>query len=365
MNQYKLLVLPGDGIGPEIIDEGLALLKQIEIIDNCSFDISKELVGGAAIDAYGEAIKDETIEIAKNSDAVLWGAVGGPKWDNPSSSVRPEQGLLKIRSELNLWANLRPVKIWGELINASSIKKEKLENVDILVIRELISGAYFGKPQERREKNGKREAVDTIYYNEDQIANVAHLGFQLAMKRKGKLHSVDKANVLESSRLWREVVHEIQPTYKDVIFQDILVDAATMHLIREPSDFDVIIASNLFGDIITDEASMLSGSLGMLPSASLSNLTEDGTGIGLYEPIHGSAPDIAGQGIANPIATFLCIAMMFRHSLNQETIADKIENSVEKVIALGLRTKDITNESDKPVSTKEMAQAIIAEYTKL
>ncbi len=365
MQQYNLLVLAGDGIGPEIVNEGLELLKQVEKIDNCSFNISEELVGGAAIDAYGEAIKDETIQIAKESNAVLWGAVGGPKWDNPSSSVRPEQGLLKIRSELNLWANLRPVKIWGELINASSIKKEKLVDVDILVIRELISGAYFGKPQERREKNGKREAVDTIYYNEDQIANVAHLGFQLALKRKGKLHSVDKANVLESSRLWREVVHEIQPQYKDVEFQDILVDAATMHLIRQPADFDVIIASNLFGDIITDEASMLSGSLGMLPSASLSSLSEEGTGIGLYEPIHGSAPDIAGQGIANPIAMFLCIAMMFRHSLNQEVIANKIEKSVEKVIGYGLRTKDISNDSDNPVSTKEMAKAIIDEYKKL
>ena len=362
MKQYKLLVLSGDGIGPEIIDVGLELIQQIEKNEQISFVITKELVGGAAIDEYGEAIKDETIAIAKQSDAVLWGAVGGPKWDNPSASVRPEQGLLKIRSELNLWANLRPVKIWGELINSSSIKKEKLIDVDILVIRELISGAYFGKPQERRIHNGKREAVDTIYYNEDQIANIAHLGFQLARKRKGKLHSVDKANVLESSRLWREVVHEIQSQYTDVDFQDILVDAATMHLIRQPSDFDVMIASNLFGDIITDEASMLSGSLGMLPSASLSDISESGTGVGLYEPIHGSAPDIAGKGIANPIATFLCIAMLFRYSLNLENIALKIEASVAKVIESGLRTQDIAEDSKDAVSTKQMANAIIEQY---
>jgi 3-isopropylmalate dehydrogenase len=305
MKKFKLLVLAGDGIGPEVTDCGLQLINAIENKEDISFEIKKELVGGAAIDAFGEAIKNETIELAKKSDAVLWGAVGGPKWDNPSASVRPEQGLLKIRSELNLWANLRPVKIWKELIDSSSIKKEKLENVDILVIRELVSGAYFGKPQERRIVNGKREAVDTIYYNEDQIARIAHLGFKLAKKRRNKLHSIDKANVLESSRLWREVVQEIQTQYTEVDFQNILVDAATMHLIREPSDFDVVIASNMFGDIITDEASMLSGSLGMLPSASLSNLSDEGIGFGLYEPIHGSAPDITGLGIANPIAMFL------------------------------------------------------------
>ena len=364
MKKFKLLVLAGDGIGPEVTDCGLQLINAIENKEDISFEIKKELVGGSAIDAFGEAIKNETIELAKKSDAVLWGAVGGPKWDNPSASVRPEQGLLKIRSELNLWANLRPVKIWKELIDSSSIKKEKLENVDILVIRELVSGAYFGKPQERTIVNGKREAVDTIYYNEDQIARIAHLGFKLAKKRRNKLHSIDKANVLESSRLWREVVQEIQTQYTEVDFQNILVDAATMHLIREPSDFDVVIASNMFGDIITDEASMLSGSLGMLPSASLSNLSDEGIGFGLYEPIHGSAPDITGLGIANPIAMFLCIAMLFRHSLNLENIALKIESSVADTIKAGLRTRDIAIELKESISTNEMATAIINSYNK-
>jgi 3-isopropylmalate dehydrogenase len=286
---------------------------------------------------------------------VLFGAVGGPKWDDPTAPVRPEQGLLALRSELDLWANLRPVTAIPALLDASAIKREVLEGTDIMVIRELTSGAYFGKPKERRTDNGLRAAVDTIFYREDQVERVARLGFQLARERRNKLTSVDKANVLESSRLWREIVHEVRGDFPDVEYEDVLVDAMTMHLIRRPKDFDVVIAGNMFGDIITDEASMLIGSMGMLASASLSTPAEEGTALGMYEPIHGSAPDIAGTGVANPLAMILCTAMLLRHSCGLEEEAQAVEQAVAEVIESGLRSPDLGGD----VHTTAMADAVL------
>ena len=359
MAEFDILVLAGDGIGPEVTEEGVRALEAIGQRFGHTFRLSDDLVGGACIDAHGVAIRPETIEAARNADAILWGAVGGPKWSDPRAPVRPEQGLLALRSELGLWANLRPVVVDPQLADNTSLKPEVLEGVDILVIRELTSGVYFGKPQERRTVNGGRAAVDTMYYHEDEVARVAHLGFRLARERRGKVTSVDKANVLESSRLWREIVDEVRPEYPDVDLEHILVDAAAMHLIRRPSDFDVVITTNLFGDILTDEASMLAGSLGMLPSASLGELREDGLGLGMYEPIHGSAPDIAGQGLANPIAMFLCTAMLLRHSCGLEEEAQALEAAVAAAIGDGLRTADIAAAGEQALSTREMADAIL------
>ena len=359
MATFDILVLPGDGIGPEVTAEGVRVLELIGERFEHVFKFEQDLVGGASIEANGVAILPETLQKAKDSDAVLFGAVGGPKWDNPNADVRPEQGLLALRSGLGLWANLRPVKAIPALINASTLKPEVIEGVDLLVIRELTSGLYFGKPQERRVVNGRREAVDTNYYNEDEIARVAHLGFQTARGRRKKLASLDKANVMASSRLWREVVTEVSQEYPDVQLEHILADAMTMYLIRRPKDFDVIIADNMFGDIITDEASMLTGSMGMLPSASLGSLQEDGTGLGMYEPIHGSAPDIAGKGIANPLAMVLTTAMLLRHSCGLEEEAQAVERAVMDVIDAGLRTADLGAPGEHTLTTREMADAVL------
>ena len=359
MGTYKILVLPGDGIGPEVTAEGVRALEAIGTKYGHSFQFSEDLVGGAAIDAYGTALRPETLEAAQASDAVLWGAVGGPKWDDPRAKVRPEQGLLAIRAGLGLWANLRPTKVDQALIGNSTLKADVLQGVDIMIIRELTGGIYFGKPQERRTVNGERAAVDTMYYTETEIARMAHLGFQLARTRKQKVTSVDKANVLESSRLWREVVAEVRPEYPDVEFENVLVDAMAMHLIRRPGTFDVVIAENMFGDILTDEASMLSGSLGMTPSASLGSLRPDGTGLGMYEPIHGSAPDIAGKGLANPVGMLRCTAMLLRHSLGLEAEAQALEAAVTSAIDAGLRTADIANPGEGVLSTGEMGAAIL------
>ena len=360
MASFDILVLPGDGIGPEVTAEGVRALEAVGERFEHRFNFSEELVGGAAIDAHGVAIRPETVEAARASDAVLWGAVGGPQWSDPGAPVRPEQGLLKLRSELGLWANLRPVKVDPELAGASTLKREVLEGVDMLFIRELTSGVYFGRPQERRTVDGRREAIDTMYYNEDEVARVAHLGFRLARERRGKLTSVDKANVLESSRLWREVVGEVRAEYPDVEFENLIVDAAAMHLLRRPADFDVVVTTNMFGDILTDEASMLTGSLGMLPSASLGELSEDGTALGMYEPIHGSAPDIAGQGIANPLGMVLCVAQLLRYSCGLEAEAAAVEAAVSSAIAGGLRTADIVGPDDRALTTREMADEVIA-----
>ncbi|MSQ41504.1 MAG: 3-isopropylmalate dehydrogenase [Dehalococcoidia bacterium] len=359
MTDYTILVLPGDGIGPEVTAEGVRLLEAIGRRFGHRFAFSEDIVGGASIDAHGIAIRPQTIAAARASDAVLFGAVGGPRWSDPAAPVRPEQGLLALRSELGLWANLRPVKVDPTLADASTLKREVIEGVDILFIRELTSDVYFGKPQERRVVRGRREAIDTMYYNEDEVARVAHLGFKLARERRGKVTSVDKANVLESSRLWRAVVSEVRPEYPDVQFENLLVDAAAMHLLRRPRDFDVVITTNLFGDILTDEASMLTGSLGMLPSASLGQLRADGTGLGMYEPIHGSAPDIAGQGIANPLATMLCAAMLLRYSCGLEREAQAVEAAAARAIADGLRTPDLAAPGEHAIGTREMAESVL------
>ena len=359
MATFDILVLPGDGIGPEVTAEGVRVLEAIGERYEHVFNFEQDLVGGASIDANGVAIRPETIEKARSSTAVLFGAVGGPKWDVPTADVRPEQGLLAIRSGLGLWANLRPVTAIPALLDASSLKPEVIEGVDLLVIRELTSGMYFGKPQERRVVDGRREAVDTNYYNEDEIARVAHLGFRTARERRKKLTSVDKANVLASSRLWREVVVEVSKEYPDVALEHVLVDAMTMHLIRRPRDFDVVIADNMFGDIITDEASMLTGSMGMLASASLGEIGEDGLGLGMYEPIHGSAPDIAGQGIANPLAMVLTTAMLLRHSCGLEEEAQAVERAVMDVIESGLRTADLAAPGEATKGTREMADEVL------
>jgi 3-isopropylmalate dehydrogenase len=359
MATFDILVLPGDGIGPEVTAEGVRVLEAIGQRFEHVFNLTHDVVGGACIDAHGVALRPETLDAARASDAVLFGAVGGPKWDDPTAKVRPEQGLMALRYELDLWANLRPVKVEPALLHASSIKADVLEGADMLVIRELTSGIYFGSPQERRTVEAGRAAVDTMYYDEAQIARVAHLGFRFARQRRGKLTSVDKANVLESSRLWREVVLEVHEQYPDVELEHILVDAMTMHLIRRPRDFDVVIAGNLFGDIVTDEASMLTGSMGMLPSASLSDVDDTGRGLGMYEPIHGSAPDIAGQGIANPLAMVLCTAMLLRHSCGLEAEAQAIEQAVAEVVESGLRTADIASPGQDSLNTVAMADAVL------
>jgi len=356
---FNILVLPGDGIGPEVTAEGVRILDAIGARFGHRFSYEQDLVGGASIDAHGTALREETLERARQSHAILFGAVGGPQWDDPTASVRPEQGLLALRSGLGLWANLRPVTAIPALLDASTLKREVIEGVDLLVIRELTSGMYFGKPQERRVVDGRREAVDTNYYNEDEVARIAHLGFRTARERRQRLTSIDKANVLASSRLWREVVTEIAPQYPDVTLEHVLVDAMTMHLIRRPRDFDVAIADNMFGDIITDEASMLTGSMGMLPSASLGALREDGTGLGMYEPIHGSAPDIAGKGIANPLAMILSAAMLLRHSCGLEAEARTVEQAVLSVIEAGLRTADIAASGEATLGSRAMADAVL------
>lgn len=356
---FDILVLPGDGIGPEVAAEGVRVLEAVGQRFEHVFNFEQDLVGGSSIDAHGVAILPATLEKAAQADAILFGAVGGPKWDNPTADVRPEQGLLALRSDLGLWANIRPVKAIPALIDASPLRPEIVEGVDLVVIRELTSGLYFGKPQERRVVNGKREAVDTNYYNEDEVARVAHLGFSMARARRKKLTSLDKANVMASSRLWREVVTEVAPQYPDVQLEHVLADAMTMHLIRRPRDFDVVIADNMFGDIITDEASMLTGSMGMLPSASLGTLREDSTGLGMYEPIHGSAPDIAGKGVANPLAMILTSAMLLRHSCGLEEEAQAVEQAVQDVIEAGLRTPDLAAPGERALGTREMADAVL------
>ena len=360
MASFDILVLPGDGIGPEVTAEGVRVLEAVGARFEHVFRFSEDVVGGACIDAHGVAVRPQTIAAARASDAVLFGAVGGPQWADPAAAVRPEQGLLALRSELGLWANLRPVKVDPALAGASTLKPEVLAGVDMLFIRELTSGIYFGQPSERRIVDGRREAVDTMYYNEQEVARVAHLGFRLARGRRGKVTSVDKANVLESSRLWREVVSEVAAGYADVELEHLIVDAATMHLLRRPADFDVIVTTNMFGDILTDEASMLTGSLGMLPSASLGELDEEGVGLGMYEPIHGTAPDIAGKGIANPLGTVLCVAQLLRHSCGLEAEAAAVESAVASAIGDGLRTPDLAGAGEPTLGTREMADAVIA-----
>ncbi|MER2600389.1 MAG: 3-isopropylmalate dehydrogenase [Caldilineales bacterium] len=358
--KVTIAVLPGDGIGPEVTAETVKLLQTVATRFGHTFEFETALLGGCAIDATGTALPEATVTVCRAADAVLLGAVGGPKWDNPAAAVRPEQGLLGIRKALGLYANLRPVKLVPALLHASTIKPETLAGVDLLVVRELTGGIYFGARQEATVE--QPVAFDTMIYQRDEIERVARLAAEAARGRRGKLASVDKANVLASSRLWRRVVSEVLAAeFPDVALEHVLVDAMAMHLIRRPAAYDVIVAENLFGDILTDEASMLAGSMGLLPSASLGeSLNRHGLPRGLYEPIHGSAPDIAGQGVANPLATMLSAALLLRHSLGLEAEAQAIETAVEAVLAAGLRTADIAYGAAGALGTAAMGAAVIS-----
>jgi 3-isopropylmalate dehydrogenase len=347
---FKITLLPGDGIGPEVVGEAVRVLDLVASKHNHTIKFTERLMGGCSIDKYGSSLTDETLADCKSADAVLLGAVGGPKWDDPTAKDRPERGLLALRKGLGVFANLRPVKVHPSLIDSSPLKPEKLKGVDIIVMRELTGGLYFGQPKMREMRDGKEYAVDTLEYYDYEVQRIVDLAFSLAKGRRKKVTSVDKANVLESSRLWRQITTKIGKENADVELEHMLVDTASMKLITGPAFFDVIVTENMFGDILTDEASVLAGSMGMLPSASLG-----ASGPGLYEPIHGSAPDIAGKGIANPVGTILSSAMLLRYSLKLETEAAAIEKAVDEVITAGARTADLGG----TLTTRQMADEII------
>lgn len=355
MSSYSVLLLPGDGVGPEIMEQALQVAEAAASKFGFSLEFETRLIGGCAIDEYGTAIRDEDIEAARAADAVLLGAVGGPKWDDPAAAVRPEQGLLKIRKALGLFANLRPVTANEALLESSPIKEDRIRGTDLLVVRELTGGIYFGERKQWQDEQG-RVAQDTLVYHEYEIRRILELAFELSRGRKGRVTSVDKANVLDSSRLWRSLATEIGAANADIALEHMLVDAMTMKLIQQPNAYDVIVTENMFGDILTDEASVLGGSIGLLPSASLGAPGEDGRRIGLYEPIHGSAPDIAGKGIANPAGMILSTAMMLRMSLQQEQAAAAIEAAVDDAVNAGVLTGDLGGTA----STSEFGQAVLA-----
>lgn len=356
-----ITLLSGDGIGPEVVAEAVKVLHAVAAQHGHVLELHDALLGGCAIDATGEALPAATTAACQSADAVLLGAVGGPKWSDPKAKVRPEQGLLSLRKALALFANLRPVKVYDALIDASTLKPEVVRGVDMLIVRELTGGAYFGQPSGRSGQSPNRQALDTTPYTEAEIARLMRMAFELARGRRKKVSSVDKANVLSTSRLWREVAHEIAADYPDVQIEDVLVDACSMYLIRTPRNYDVIATENLFGDILSDEAAMLAGSMGMLPSASLGEaLNRHGFRRGLYEPIHGSAPDIAGQGIANPLATILSAAMMLRWSFGLQAEAEQIERAVERALNDGLRCKDLAPANAATLGTSAMGDAVIA-----
>jgi 3-isopropylmalate dehydrogenase len=348
--KFNIILLPGDGIGPEVINEAVRALDAVAGKFGHTFSFTERLMGGCSIDKFGTSLTDETLADCQASDAVLLGAVGGPKWDDPRAKDRPERGLLALRKGLGVFANLRPVKVHPALIDSSPLKPEKLKGVDILVIRELTGGLYFGQPKLREIKDGHEHAVDTLEYYDYEVRRVVELAFKLAAGRRKKVTSVDKANILESSRMWREIAKQIGSRHPDITLEHVLVDTAAMRLVTGPAWMDVIVTENMFGDILTDEASVLAGSMGMLPSASLG----DG-GPGLYEPIHGSAPDIAGKGIANPVGTILSSAMMLRHSFKLEAESAALESAVDTAITAGCRTTDIGGK----LTTRQMADEII------
>ena len=357
-----ITVLPGDGIGPEVVAEGVRVLQTVAEQGGHQFALHEALLGGCAIDATGTPLPDATLAQCRASDAVLLGAVGGPQWDNPDAPVRPEQGLLGIRKALGLFANLRPVAVSPPLIAASPLRPERLQGVDLLVVRELTGGIYFGEKRRERLPNGEEQAFDVCIYTTGEIARVVRTAAGLARARRKKLTSVDKANILETSRLWRSVTsHIMRDEFPDVAVEHLLVDACAMHLLRRPADFDVIVTENMFGDILTDEASMLAGSMGMLPSASLGADagTSAGTRLGLYEPIHGSAPDIAGRGIANPLGTILSVALLLRHSLGLEAEARAVETAVARTLADGIVTGDIAAPGTATATTRQVGQAVV------
>ena len=352
---YKIAVIPGDGIGPEVVDSTIKVLNVVGDKFGHKFDYEYVLAGGCAIDKFGNPLPEETLETCKKSDAVLLGAVGGPKWDDPTAKVRPEQALLGLRGGLGLYCNIRPAVLYAPLRDASPLKDSIIgDGINIQVVRELTGGIYFGE-RGQCDDNGVPAAYDTEKYNENEVRRIAKIGFEAAMKSKKKVTSVDKANILESSRLWRRIIEEVHKDYPEVEVNHLYIDNATMQMVRDPRQFDVIITSNMFGDILSDEASMVTGSIGMLPSASLGE-----NSFGMYEPIHGSAPDIAGKGIANPLATILSGAMMLRYTFNLETEAKAIEDAVLAVLEDGYRTGDIMSEGMKLVGTEEMTNAVLA-----
>jgi len=352
---YKIAVLPGDGIGPEVVREAVSVLETVAGMHGFSVTTEEGLVGGASIDAYGKPLTDSVLRLAKESNAVLLGAMGGPKWDGLDYPVRPERALLGLRQELGLFANLRPVKLFSALAAASTLKREVVEGTDLLVVRELTGGIYFGQPKGvSRLPDGTERGVNTEVYTTPEIERIAVVAFEAARKRRKKLTSVDKANVLEATELWRKVVSRVhrEKGYEDIHLEHMLVDNCAMQLIRDPKQFDVLVTTNMFGDILSDEAAMLTGSIGMLPSASL------GGKVGMYEPVHGSAPDIAGEDKANPLATILTVALMLRHSLDQSQAAERIENAVEAVLNAGYRTIDIQEKDSRLVGCREMGRFV-------
>jgi len=352
MKNYKIGVIKGDGIGPEIIDEAIKVLDAVSVTQGFNLKYEEMLLGGAAIDETGVPLPEETIQGVKKCDAVLFGAIGGPKWDNLERHLRPETGLLGLRKEMGTFANLRPAMVYDELVNASSLKPAVIRGVDIMVVRELTGGIYFGQPRELHED----KAFNTMIYTREEVKRIAIVAFDIAMKRDKRICSVDKANVLEVSQFWREIVEEVAKGYPEVELSHMYVDNAAMQLIRDPKQFDVILTGNIFGDILSDAASMLSGSIGLLPSAST------GKGVGLFEPIHGSAPDIAGQGIANPLATISSASMLLRYALGENEAADKIDDAIKKALAEGYRTGDLGDYDAKEIMTCTEMGDIIADY---
>jgi 3-isopropylmalate dehydrogenase len=352
MSRYNIAVIKGDGIGPEIVDEAIKVLDAVCTKENIELNYDEYLMGGCAYDVTGNPLPDETVEGCKKSDAILFGAIGGEKWDNLERHLRPESGLLRLRSELGVYANLRPTNVFDELVDASTIKPEVLKGVDLFVVRELTGGIYFGQPREKKEDM----AYNTMVYSKEEIRRIAVVAFESAMKRRKNVCSIDKANVLEVSQLWRETVEEVAKDYPEVTLSHMYVDNAAMQLVRNPKQFDVMLTGNIFGDILSDEASMISGSIGLLPSASV------GGEVGLFEPIHGSAPDIAGQGISNPIATIMSAAMMLRFALGEESAADRIEKAIALVLKDGYRTKDLASYGAKEVCSTTEIGSIIADY---
>jgi len=351
----KIAVLAGDGIGPEIVAEAVKILERLKQ-DGLEIELEYGLIGGAAYDETGTPLPEETLNISRQADGILLGAVGGYKWESLDISVRPEKGLLGIRSALNLFANLRPAILYPQLADASTLKKEVVAGLDLMIVRELTGGIYFGQPRGVRTlENGEKEGFNTLVYRESEVNRIGKVAFDIAQKRQGRLCSVDKANVLECTELWRETMTSLSNDYSDVELSHMYVDNAAMQLVRAPKQFDVMVTTNMFGDILSDCASMLTGSIGMLPSASL-----DENGKGMYEPIHGSAPDIAGQNIANPLATILSVAMMLRYTLDQAEMADRIEKAVSTVLDQNLRTADIYSEGMTKVGTAEMGDAVVA-----
>jgi 3-isopropylmalate dehydrogenase len=351
----KIAVLAGDGIGPEITEQAVRVLRVLER-DGLALELESALVGGAAVDATGDPLPAETVRVCESADAILFGAVGGPRYDTLPRPQRPEQGLLRLRKHFDLYANLRPAIVYPELAHASTLRPEVVAGLDLLILRELTGDIYFGQPRGvRTTESGEREGYDTMRYTESEIRRIAHTAFQTARKRSRRVCSVDKANVLETTQFWRDVVTEVHREYPDVELSHMYVDNAAMQLVRNPRQFDVMVTGNMFGDILSDEASMLTGSIGMLPSASL-----NAKGFGLYEPIHGSAPDIAGRDVANPLATILSAAMLLRYSLDKPAAADRVEAAVRKVLAQGLRTADIADPGGPVVGTRAMGDAVIA-----